>query len=81
MVICLSKSYPIKDWTRVELEIGRRAANKRTGDYLLPIRLEPEVPAVVGLKETLGYQTLAGPDDIERIVSILLAKLTTSPRG
>lgn len=79
MVICLSRSYPIKDWSRFELEVGKRAAKKRTADYILPLRLEPEIPAIVGLRETLGYQTLYSLSDISRIVEILLAKITTSP--
>jgi hypothetical protein len=79
MVVCLSAAYPIKDWTRFELEVGKRAAKKRTADYLLPLRLEASVPPVVGLRETLGYQTLAGPSDLERVVENLHAKIKTSP--
>lgn len=77
MVVCLSRNYPIKDWTRFELEIGRRAAQKRTGDYLLPLRLGTDLPPVVGLRETIGYQTLYSVNDINRIVNILVSKLST----
>ena len=39
MVICLSASYPVKDWTRFELEIGKRASKKRPNEYLLPLQI------------------------------------------
>lgn len=75
MVVCLSSQYPIKDWTRFELEIGRRASAKRMSDYLLPIRLTKDVPPIVGLRETIGYQKLTERSDIDKIVNVLSAKL------
>jgi hypothetical protein len=76
MVVCLSSHYPIKDWSRFELEVGRKAAHKRTSDYLLPLRLEREPPAIVGLRETIGYQTFIDDSDLTRIVDTMVAKLS-----
>lgn len=75
MVVCLSPNYPVKDWTRFELEIGKRAAKKRASEYLLPLHLTKDAPAVVGLKDTIGFQKLTEPGDIDRIVRLLTAKL------
>jgi GTPase SAR1 family protein len=77
MVVCLSPSYPIKDWTRFELEIGQRAAGKRASDYILPLRIGQFNSQVVGLRATLGYQTLASEEDVERIVGTLVSKLAS----
>ena len=77
MIVCISPSYPIKDWTRFELEIGQRAAKKRAADYILPLRIGGSVSPLVGLRETLGYQTLTNEEDIERIVGIVVSKLAS----
>lgn len=53
MLIFLSKDYPEKDWPAFEFEIGKRAANKRTQDYLLPVVVDDVT--VVGLKDTVGH--------------------------
>lgn len=76
MIVCLSRSYPVRDWTRFELEIGRRAASKRSSEYLLPLHLEDDVPAIVGLRETIGFQRMTGIADVDRIVQTMLAKLS-----
>jgi hypothetical protein len=77
MIIFMSSHYPIKDWTRFEFEIGRRAAEKRPGDYLLPIRLDSEIPAMVGLRETMGFQELKNDADRVRIVDAFIQKLNS----
>ena len=56
MVLCLSPSYPVKDWTRFELEIGQRASTKRPTEYLLPLHLANDVPPLVGLRHTIGWR-------------------------
>ncbi len=56
MLIFLSKDYPEKDWPSFELEIGKRAANKRTQEYLLPVVVDDV--SVVGLKDTVGHLDL-----------------------
>lgn len=75
MVICISEHYPIKDWTRFELEIGRRAASKRPDEYLLPLRLVDPAPAVVGLRQSIGFQSLLNREDVERVADLLVAKI------
>lgn len=76
LVLCLSKSYPVKDWTRFELDIGARAAKKRPAEYLLPLRLVSELDPIVGLKDSIGYQTMTSQGDVDRIAELLLAKVT-----
>lgn len=78
MVVCLSQSYPLRDWTRFELEVGRRAAAKRTSEYLLPLHLERALLPIVGLQETLGFQTMEKSEDIPRIVELLVEKISRS---
>ncbi|MDH1804534.1 TIR domain-containing protein [Aeromonas caviae] len=56
MVVFLSESYPERDWTDFELSVGKEAAEKRTTDYLLPLRLDDV--KVVGVKSTIGYVDL-----------------------
>lgn len=56
MVVFLSESYPERDWTDFELSVGKEAAEKRTKDYLLPLRLDDV--KVVGVKSTIGYVDL-----------------------
>lgn len=77
MVVCLSSSYPLKDWTRFELEIGQRASAKRPSDYLLPLKLETETPPMVGLKSTVGYMSMISRDDIDNVLETLVEKITS----
>lgn len=79
MIVCISDSYPIKDWTRFELEVGKRAANKRLTEYLLPVHLTPNPPSIMGLRDTIGYQRLVDADDISRVVRIFREKLRSAP--
>lgn len=53
MVIFLSKAYPERDWTDFELSIGKAASQKRTDEYLLPLRIDDV--NVVGIHSTIGY--------------------------
>jgi hypothetical protein len=79
MIVCISEYYPIKDWTRFELEIGKRAAGKRLGEYMLPLHLSSTPPPIAGLRDTIGYQRLVEVDDIGRVVVILQQKLQSGP--
>jgi hypothetical protein len=56
MVVFLSKSYPEKDWTSFELDVGRDAKAKRTNTYLLPIIVDDV--NVVGLSKDVGHVDL-----------------------
>lgn len=76
MIICLSSSYPVKDWTRFELEIGKRAATKRSSEYLLPLHLDRDLGSIVGLKSTIGFQCLFCNEDVEKITEVLVAKIS-----
>lgn len=74
MVIFLSKSYPERDWTDFELTIGKAAADKRTNEYLLPLRLDDV--NVVGIHSTIGYIDL-NQAGVARTVEILAEKVNT----
>lgn len=56
MVVFLSKSYPEKDWTNFELDVGRDARTKRTSTYLLPLVVDDV--HIVGLSKDVGYVDL-----------------------
>ncbi len=79
MIVCLSEYYPIKDWTRFELEVGKRAAGKRLAEYLLPLHLTSTPPPIAGLRETIGYQRLMEASDIARVVDLMQKKLQSAP--
>ncbi len=72
MVIFLSESYPERDWTDFELSVGKEAAEKRTQDYLLPLKLDDV--KVVGIKSTIGYVDLKEAG-IEKTADILAEKV------
>lgn len=75
MVVFLSESYPEKDWTTFELAIGKNTSEKRTSEYLLPVRVDDV--NVVGISETvccLDIRQLS----IEEIVDILAQKIEQS---
>lgn len=72
MVIFLSKSYPERDWTDFELSIGKDAAEKRTTEYLLPLRLDDV--NVIGIHSTIGYIDL-NQAGVERTADILTEKV------
>lgn len=75
MIICLSDHYPVKDWTRFELEIGKRAAKKRPSEYLLPLHLADEVPVLVGLKDTIGFQKMQSLSEVHRVADMIVRKV------
>jgi ABC-type oligopeptide transport system ATPase subunit len=72
MVVFLSKSYPERDWTDFELSIGKEAAEKRTEEYLLPLRLDDV--KVVGVKTTTGYIDLR-QTSIQEVATVLADKI------
>lgn len=72
MVIFLSKAYPERDWTDFELSIGKTAAEKRTNEYLLPLRLDDV--NIVGIRSTIGYIDL-NQAGVERTAEILAEKV------
>ena len=59
MVVCLSSNYPERDWPSFEFEIGKQAAAKRTEDYLLPLVVGDERPAIIGLPDQSVTSTSA----------------------
>ncbi|MCM3404826.1 AAA family ATPase [Cytobacillus oceanisediminis] len=73
MIIFISEDYPIKDWTSFESEVGRKASEKRTTEYILPIKID-DTP-VLGLKGTVGHLDLRQLT-VEQIIDILDRKLS-----
>lgn len=78
MVVCLSDEYPERDWSAFELEVGHKAANKRTEDYLLPLIVGANRPAIIGLPASVGHIDLK-VHSIERVADLLQEKLSTLP--
>ncbi len=74
MVVFLSKSYPERDWTDFELSIGKAAAEKRTNEYLLPLRIDDV--NVVGIHSTIGHIDL-NQAGIEKTAEILAEKVNS----
>jgi hypothetical protein len=74
MIVCLSDAYPLKDWTRFELELGRAAATKRTDVYLLPLILGDHRPHIVGLRETVAHLSTS-TQSVNQIADVLIEKL------
>ncbi|MDR3619311.1 MAG: TIR domain-containing protein [Paludisphaera borealis] len=75
MVVFLSKEYPEKDWPSFEIEIGKEARGKRTGTYLLPIRVDDV--HIVGLSSDVSYMDLR-MHTLEMIVNTLVKKIEYS---
>ncbi|KAF1728905.1 MAG: TIR domain-containing protein [Pseudoxanthomonas sp.] len=73
MVVFLSDSYPTRDWTDLELQVGKAAAAKRTDEYLLPLRLDDV--NVVGIKSTIGHLDL-NDIGIDQAADILAEKVS-----
>jgi hypothetical protein len=74
MVLFISNHYPTKDWTKFEFEVGKRAAAKRPGSYLLPIHLDDV--AIVGLSSTIGRVEL-GKTTLDYCVELLISKINS----
>lgn len=78
MIVCLSDAYPERDWTNFEMEIGQKAAAKRTEDYLLPLIVGTTRPAIVGLPATVGHLDLRDRS-VEQVADLVQEKLNTLP--
>lgn len=76
MVVFLSKAYPERDWTDFELSVGKAAAEKRTKEYLLPLRIDDV--DVVGIHSTIGYIDL-NEAGIDKTAEILAEKINSQP--
>ena len=76
MVIFLSNAYPERDWTDFELSVGKAAADKRTNEYLLPLRLDDV--NVVGIHSTIGYVDLHQVG-VDKAAEILADKVNAQP--
>jgi hypothetical protein len=74
----LSAEYPERDWPAFELEIGKDAASKRTEDYLLPLVVGAERPAIVGLPATVGHIDLS-VRSLADIADLVQEKLLSLP--
>lgn len=78
MIVCLSQEYPERDWTNFEFEVGKDAASKRTEDYLLPLVVGEERPAIVGLPASVGHISLADRS-LDDVADLIQEKLLTLP--
>ena len=78
MIVCLSDSYPERDWSVFEFEIGKTAANKRTEDYLLPLIVGDTTPAIVGLPSTVGHLSFSNRS-AQEVAELLQEKIATLP--
>jgi hypothetical protein len=74
MLVCLSESYPEKDWPAFEFEVGKEAAHKRTDEYLLPLALTSDIPKMVGLPGTVAHLS-TDELSLEQIADALVDKL------
>ncbi len=72
VIILISKEYPNKDWTNLELSIARDEAKKRKEDFILPIRLDDT--KILGIHDDIGFIDLR-KKSIQGTVNILLKKL------
>jgi hypothetical protein len=46
-------------------------------EYLLPLKLTPDAPPIVGIRETLHYQTMTSSEAVGALVKALAEKLVT----
>jgi hypothetical protein len=56
MVVFLSEEYPKKDWPDFELQVGRKADDERSEEYILPVLIEDV--EMVGINSKVAYQDL-----------------------
>ncbi|WP_153395335.1 TIR domain-containing protein [Ornithinicoccus halotolerans] len=78
MVVCLSEAYPEKDWPSFEFEIGKNAGQKRTEDYLLPLVVGDERPAIIGLPASVGHISLSD-HSLDDVAELIQEKLSSLP--
>jgi hypothetical protein len=76
MVIFLSKTYPERDWPDFELSVGKAAAEKRTDEYLLPLRLDDV--DVVGIHSSIACIDL-NEIGMDKAAEILAEKVNSQP--
>jgi hypothetical protein len=72
VIILISKEYPMKDWTNLELSIAREEASNRKEEFILPIRLDNT--KILGIHDDICYLDLR-EKSIEEAVELLLEKL------
>lgn len=73
VIIIISKEYPNKDWTNLELSIARDEAKKRSEEFILPLRLDDT--HIIGIHDDVCFLNLR-EKTIEEAVEILIKKLT-----
>ena len=72
VIILISKEYPSKDWTNLELSIARDEAKKRSEEFILPLRLDNT--KIIGIHDDVYFLDL-NEKTIEEAADILLKKL------
>jgi len=74
VIILISKEYPSKDWTNLELSIARDEAKKRSEEFILPLRLDNT--KIIGIHDDVCFLDL-NEKTIEEAADILIKKLKT----
>ena len=76
VMVFLSESYTVSDWTRFELEVAQSASRSRETAYVLPVVVDEHVPAVVGLSRMIGFVSLRD-HTAEEIARLLREKIAS----
>ena len=77
VIILISKEYPLKDWTNLELSIMRDEAKKRKSEFILPVRLDDT--KLLGIHDDIGFIDFR-EKGLEKTVEILMEKLSIEER-
>ncbi|MFX1567214.1 MAG: TIR domain-containing protein [Promethearchaeota archaeon] len=72
VIILISKEYPLKNWTNLEISIARDEAKKRKEEFILPIRLDDT--KILGIHDDICHIDLR-EKSIEEAVDLLIEKL------
>ena len=72
----ISENYPEKIWTNFEMDIIRREADSRTGDFILPLRIDNT--HILGISDDVGYIDLK-KEGYEKTIDLIIQKLKEDP--
>lgn len=78
----ISKSYAVKDWTDFEFSAAKNEARRRSGEFILPIRLD-ETP-LAGLRSDiayLDYSELGNAGVVREVVAKLATTRESDPQA
>ena len=72
----ISENYPEKIWTNFEMDIIRREADNRNGDFILPLRIDNT--QIFGIPDDVGYIDLK-KEGFEKTIDLIIQKLKEDP--